>query len=209
MKIHVEKMKWTAAVFICLGIVACAGGSSAPTQFYMIDPVTPTSEGKTRLMGRPAVLISLGPVEIPEYLNRPQIVTHLNGTAYHLDEFHQWLEPLGETLTRVIAENLSEMLDDQRIDVLSMARSIETDYSVNIQILRFDGAPGKEMVLIARWSLFGETEKVLSMTERVVIKEKMIDDSLDRLVKTQNRMIEALSRKIADAIRPIVQSGGS
>lgn len=201
-----NRLKWTVAVVFCLSIIACVGRQSAPTQFYMINPVPPTSGDQTRMMEPEIVLVSLDPVEIPQYLNRPQIVTNVDGVEYHLDEFNQWLEPLSDTLTRVIAENLAEMLSDQPIDVISMERPVETDFSITVQILRLDGNPDKEMVLIARWTLFDQAENVLSLTERFVSQEKMADDSYESLVNAQKRSIESLSRKIAEAIRPIVKN---
>ena len=201
-----DRLKWTVAVVLCLGLVACVGRTSAPTQFYMLNPVPPTTDAQTRVMEPEVVLVSLDPVEIPQYLNRPHLVTHLDGAEYHLDEFNQWLEPLGDTLTRVIAENLTEMLGDRPIEVISMARPVETDFSITVQILRLDGSPGKEMVLIARWTLFDQTENVLSLTKRFASQETMADDSYESLVNAQNRLIESLSREIADGIRPIVLS---
>ena len=202
-------VKWIVAVIICLGVVACAGGPSAPAQFYMIDPVRPTSDGQVSWMEHPAVLIGLDPVEIPEYLNRPQIVTHIDGTEYHLDEFNQWLEPLGGNLTRVFAENLSIILSDDQIDVLSMDRPMDTDFSINIQIMRLDGKPGEEMVLIARWFLFDQRNNVLSLTKRSVFREKVGDGGYQNIVSVQNRLIESLSREIANGIRPKVLKFGS
>jgi uncharacterized protein len=193
----------------CLSLVACVGRPSAPTQFYMLTPVPPTMDSQARVTGRPAVQVSLDPVEIPEYLNRPQIVTHLDGAEYHLDEFNRWLEPLGDNLTRVIAENLTEMLSAHRIEVLSMARPVDTDFSVTVQILQLDGKPGREMVLVARWTLFDQTDNVLSLTKRSVIKEKVEDHSYESLVNVQTRLIESLSHEIADSIRPVVLHAGS
>ncbi len=201
-----DRLKWTVAVVFCMSIIACVGRQSAPTQFYMINPVPPTMGDQTRMMEPEIVLVSLDPVEIPQYLNRPQIVTHVDGVEYQLDEFNQWLEPLSDTLTRVIAENLAEMLGDLPIDVISMERPVETDFSITVQILRLDGKPGKEMVLIARWTLFDQTENVLSLTERFFGQEKMADDSYESLVSSQNRLIESLSREIADNIRSIANA---
>ena len=200
-----SSVKWTVILFICLGVVACAGGPSTPARFFMISPARPTLDGQTHGAEYPAILIGLDPIEIPEYLNRPQIVTHIDGAEYHLDEFNQWLEPLGRNLTRVFAENLSVMLSEDRIDVLSMGRPVDTDFSINVQIIRLDGKPGEEMVLIARWSLFDQRENLLSLTKRSVFRETVGNGGYQRFVRVQNRLIESLSREIADHIRPIVK----
>ena len=91
-----SRIKWIAEVLFSLILAGCIGGQSAPTQFYMIDPVIPTSAHPVPVSVSPAVRVSLDPVEIPEYLNRPQIVTHLDRAEYQIAEFNQWLEPLLE-----------------------------------------------------------------------------------------------------------------
>lgn len=204
MNVHVSRFNWIAAVLLCLGLAGCIGGTSAPTQFYMMDPVSPTSLDPARVSKRPVVLVSLDPVEVPEYLNRPQIVTHLDRAEYQLDEFNRWMEPLGDNLTRVIAENLSEMLGADGIDILSMSGPFETDYTVTVQILRMDGKLGQGTVLVARWSLFNRSDNSLLLTTRSVFQETVSDDTYQGFMQVQNRMIESLSRAIADGIRPIV-----
>jgi len=207
MNVHVSKVNWIGAVLLFLSLAGCIGGTSAPTQFYMLDPVSPTALDPARASTSSTVRVSLDPVEVPEYLNRPQIVTHLDRSEYQLDEFNQWMEPLGDNLTRVITENLSEMLAADGIDILSMSRPVETDYTVAVQILRMDGKRGQDMVLVARWSLFDQADNSLLLTKRSIIQETVSDDTYQGLVLLQNRMIESLSREIADGIKPMVLKG--
>lgn len=204
MSVHVSRVSWIAAILLCLSLAGCVGGTSAPTQFYMLNPVSQTALDPARASTSSTVRVSLDPVEVPEYLNRPQIVTHLDRSEYQLDEFNQWMEPLGDNLTRVIAENLSEILAADGIDILSMSRPVDTDYIVAVQILRMDGKRGRDVVLVARWSLFDQTDNSLSLTKRSVIQETVSDDTYQGFVLLQNRMIESLSREIADGIKPVV-----
>jgi uncharacterized lipoprotein YmbA len=197
-----SRIKWIAAVLFSLILAGCIGGRSAPTQFYMLSPMPPTVA--TPATVNASIRIGLDPVEVPDYLDRPHMVTHLDRAEYQLDEFNQWLEPLSGNLTRVITENLSEMLQAEGIDILSTEHTVKTDYVVAVQILRLDGKRGQDMVLVARWSLFDQTDNSLPLTKRSVIQEAASDDTYQGHVKVQNRMIESLSREIADGIRPIV-----
>jgi uncharacterized protein len=207
MKFCFTRFQWIAVVFICLTVAGCIGGKSAPTQFYMLNPVPLETASPPPVAGQPTVYIVLDPIEVPEYLNRPQIVTQLDRSEYQLDEFNRWMEPLGDNLTRVIAENLSEMLAADGIDILSMSRPMEANYTVAVQILRMDGKRGQDMVLVARWSLFDQADNSLLLTKRSIIQETVSDDTYQGLVLLQNRMIESLSREIADGIKPMVLKG--
>lgn len=203
MSVPIRQFGWAVLAMFCCSVVACAGGLSTPAQFYMLNPVAQTTAGRTGEAEPATVRVSLEPVEIPRYLNRPQIVTHMDGAIYHVDEFNQWLEPLGDNLTRVIGENLSEMLGSDGIDILTVNRAMSTDFRIAVQILRLDGTRGRQAVMVARWSIFDQTEGSLVWTRRSVIEEPVGDDSFHSFVTAQNRLIELLSREIADAVRPV------
>jgi uncharacterized lipoprotein YmbA len=54
--------------------------------------------------------IGIGPVTLPKYLDRPQIVTFTSPYALNVVEFDRWAEPLESTFVRVLAENLALLL---------------------------------------------------------------------------------------------------
>lgn len=196
---------WPVWVMICLALTACALGPSPPVQYYMLNPETPAADAN-RAPEHPAMVrVTVEPVQIPRYLNRPQIVTHQAGTAYHLDEFNQWLEPLDNNLTRVITENLAAMLGADGIDVLAAPRSPQSDFNLAVQILRLDGRRGTETVLVARWSLFRPSEREPVRTRRFAIRESVADDSYRSFVAAQNHMVAELCRAVAAAIGPITK----
>lgn len=196
---------WAACALFLLSVAGCMGGASMPARFYMFNPVAPTAAGQTTLTER-SIRVGIDTVEIPRYLNRPQIVTLKEGVEYHLDEFNQWLEPLEANLTRVIAENLSEMLATEDIEILSGLPDMDTEYRITVQILRLDGQRGLFAILAARWALYGQDDNVPLFTKRALAKETLGDDSFQSFVKAQNMMIESLSRDIGDAIRAAVLS---
>ena len=43
-------------------------------------------------------VIGLGPIRIPEYLNRPQMVMAVNDNQFLLDEDHRWAERLDQNI---------------------------------------------------------------------------------------------------------------
>ena len=80
---------------------------------------------------------------IAEYLNRNEIVLNLDNTIFQLAEFNQWAEPLDGNLTRVLGENLMNLLQDHSIRVfLASDSSIPLDYRLEVDVLRLDGNLG-------------------------------------------------------------------
>jgi len=186
-------------------VVAGCAGKSAPTQFYMLGPVMSDEVESHPANSTSTVYITLDTVEIPEYLNRPQIVTHVDRAEYQIDEFHRWMEPLQDNLTRVIANHLSVLLNPKGIDILYTARPVKTNYTIVVQILRMEGKLGKVMFLDARWSFFDQQNETPVVTKRFVrIREFTSADTYQGLLQAQNRSIESLCRAMADGIDQIV-----
>ena len=138
---------------------------------------------------------------IPAYLDRNQIVTTLDGTQYYLADFNHWAEPLDDSLTRVVSENLSRMLSGRSVDVFPSAREIPFDYSVNVEVLRLDGQTGSEATLVARWAVFGQDEGELFYLQKTEYRETVADDSYKGLVLAYSRLVQHLCQDVAQVLK--------
>ena len=143
------------AVMICwLALAGCLGGPSAPVNFYMLSPLSATQTVMSTDAPEDRIRIGLATVVVAEYLNRNEIVVNLDNTVYQLAEFNRWAEPLSNNLTRVLAENLANLLRSNAIDVfLSSESSIPFNYQLEVDVLRLDGNLGERAALVAQWAL--------------------------------------------------------
>ncbi|GAB6190600.1 PqiC family protein [Desulfocastanea catecholica] len=57
------------------------------------------------------------PVEIPDYLNRPEIMTRKGRNTVELAEFNRWAGSFKESITAVLAENLGLLLGSDLVYV--------------------------------------------------------------------------------------------
>ena len=141
------------AFVLALAVTAC-GGVTQPSRFYLLaTPPELERERSTDTAGRD-LSVGVGPVVLPPYLDRPQIVTQASRHELDLAEFDQWAEPLEDNFTRVLAENLSVLLATDRIVVFPWRRSVLVDYQIAVNVIRFDAVHGESM-LVARWNVFG------------------------------------------------------
>jgi uncharacterized lipoprotein YmbA len=184
-----------------LALAGCLGCSSVPTNFYMLSSLSP-SQTKSAATAEDRIRIGLETVVIPEYLNRTEIVVNLDNTVYELADFDQWAEPLSDNLTRVLEENLTNLLRADSIDVfLASESSIPLDYLLEVDVLRLDGNLGDQVTLIAQWALFGSEEDDLKLLQRSEYQEPAGDNTYKELVLAKSRTVEKLSRHIAAAIK--------
>jgi hypothetical protein len=191
------------AIMICwLALAGCLGGPSGPTNFYMLSPLSPSQAGTSAATAEGRIRIGLATVVVPEYLNRNEIVFNLDNTVYQLAEFNQWAEPLNDNLTRVLAENLTNLLHEDSIDVfLASDSSIPADYRLEVDVLRLDGNLGGQAALVVQWALLAAEEDELMLMRRSKYQEPAADNTYKGLVLAKSRTVETLSRDIAAAIK--------
>jgi len=164
--------------------------------------LSPSQAGTSAATAEGRIRIGLATVVVPEYLNRNEIVFNLDNTVYQLAEFNQWAEPLNENLTRVLAENLTNLLREDSIDVfLASDSSIPADYRLEVDVLRLDGNLGGQAALISQWVLLEAEEDELVLMRRSKYQESAADNTYKELVLAKSRTIETLSREIAAAIK--------
>ena len=191
------------AVMICwLALAGCLGGPSAPVNFYMLSPLSATQTVMSTDAPEDRIRIGLATVVVAEYLNRNEIVVNLDNTVYQLAEFNRWAEPLSNNLTRVLAENLANLLRSNAIDVfLSSESSIPFNYQLEVDVLRLDGNLGERAALVAQWALLAAEEDDLILMRRAEYHEPAVDNTYKGLILAKSRTIEKLSHDVAAAVK--------
>ena len=88
---------------VVLMVLSACTGISKPSNFYVLSAL-PESETAVKGVGNESALsIGIGPITLPIYLDRSQIVTRISRNELKMDEFHRWAEPLKENFFRVLA----------------------------------------------------------------------------------------------------------
>jgi hypothetical protein len=201
-KIFLHRHKHVAIIFLALALAGCLGGQSERTNFYMLSPLSPSPAGESAASAEARIHIGLETVVIAEYLNRNEIVLNLDNTIFQLAEFNQWAEPLDGNLTRVLGENLTNLLQDASIRVfLASESSIPLDYRLEVDVLRLDGNLGDQVTLIVQWALLETAEDDLILMRRSRYQELAADATVKELVLAKSRTIENLSRDMAAAFK--------
>lgn len=182
---------------LLLLLIAC--GTTAPTRFYILNPIA--DMGTSSLAAKNNhISIALAWVTLPEHLNRPQIVTRQSGHQVSVDEYNRWAEPLEAHVTAILAENLSLLLGTDRISITNRFKNSDFDYQLSVNVLRFDGGPGKEATLVCRWELGRGDESAGSHLQRFSTTRPVEGGGYPDLVATLSSMLADLSREIADRI---------
>jgi len=173
-------------------------GGSAPTRFYVLS-ILPQSAQLAANAGR-NLAVGVGPVELPEYLDIPQIVTRTGQNELNLADFDKWGEPLKDNANQVLAENLAVLLPSKKVHTYPWKRSSTLDYQVVVKITRFDHTEGGETVLHTRWNILSGdgNREILSRETRYV--ERPDGTGYPATVASMNRALAQFSRDVANTI---------
>jgi len=182
---------------LLIGLSRCSSAAD-PTRFYVLGPDGPATAATPSASARD-LRVGVRPVELPRYLERAQIVTRASANRLELAEYHQWGAPLRLAVPAILGENLARLLPSDQVQVFPWGRAFTPDAQVLVEISRLEGALNADSVLAARWHIFNRTgAEVRAGNSRV---SEASGSSYESLVAAQSRLLGALSRDIAEALR--------
>ena len=189
------------ALLVTLGIatVALAGcAQTAPTNFYTLSSATEPNVAKRSARG---LVIGLGPISLPQYLDLPDIVTRDGPNQMRLADLNKWAEPLEPLLTRIMSEDLYALLDAEDVIPIPQRGDVALDRIVEVDISRFDAGDTGEVVLDARWRVYkGDNETLLTSGRSRVTEQGAPPPDYDAIVAAMSRAVGRASEEIAAAI---------
>ena len=180
-------------------------GSSTPSTFYMLRSMEGASPAETSASGRnKTVSLLLGPISLPGYLDRTQMVTLAGKNQLDMYEFSRWAESLQEGFYRVLQEDLSTLLGTPAVYRYDRGNFTTADYQLIIDVSRFDAVSGGEAVLKAFWTLRCKETDRAGITRQFVFRTPVSGVGFPGLVNAQNDTLSAFGREIAKMIRSMV-----
>lgn len=171
------------------------------TRFFVLTPLSEMGAGVETQPALEGLALGLGPVELPEYLDRPQMVRRRGSHQVEVSENDRWAEPLEVGFTRVLGKNLVNLLGLQSVVGYPWPVTQELDYQVQVDVLRFEATEEGAAELAARWWVKdGETKRVL-LARDVHVKRPAASATGDASVAALSEALGEISRDIASSIR--------
>lgn len=183
-----------ALTLLALALAAC--GSSPKTHFYTL------TSGAVPAEAAPSATqygVAVGPVTLPDMVDRPQLVVRVAANQVTLLDQHRWAEPLKSEIPRVIAGNLAQLLGITRVSAYPQSGG-DAEYRVRVDIQRFESAPGESVTLETLWSVQraagGETRR-----GRSLVRMPADGAGYDAVAAAHGRALGRLSEELAEVIR--------
>ncbi len=207
---HFNASTITSVLFaLALLVLTGCAGTTQPSRFYMLNTIPEDGAPPTAGYQDQPIALGVGPVTLPLYLDRPQIVTRSKLNRLELGEFDRWGEPLSANFTQVLAENLAFLLNTEQVAIHPWQRSNPIDYQVIVRVLRFDSSADGNIVLRALWRLARVDGREFLLTRKSDFSESAGSSDYADMVAAQSRVIDKLSRAIAKDVLDVHSRQGS
>ena len=187
----------TLAGLLSVLLVSGCATTSRPVDFYTLSPTAVAGMPESPVANCRDVVISIGPVVWPGYIDRPQIVTRLSPNRISFDEFHRWAGPLKEDFQRVLIENLSGLLQTDYVVKYPGKLGYNSRYRVLIHVDQFDGKPGAAVTLKVAWSVVDQAVDKEPGLHESLIRETATGEGYEAMVVAASEAVAELSRQIA------------
>ena len=186
-------------------VVGCSlSARPDPSRFFALTPLAEL-ETSAKNPGAAELSLGVGPVRLPGYLDREELVTRLSQNRFDVSQNDRWLEPLEENFTRVLAQNLSALLRTDKIVRYPWPANQRPAYQVEIEVLRFEPDSQQEVQLSARWAVIEVSSKQPLSVKNSRLTRPAKARSSEVLVAAMSEALGDFSREIADALRAIAQ----
>lgn len=189
--------------FTILPVLLVASGcwrSSPEVVFHTLRPLVQETSGPAPTAAR---AMEVMPVILPELLQRPQLVSLQNPGTLSLSETHRWGNSLDKDLQRVLTENLGILLGSSAVVSYPYGERAKAIYRLTLDIQRCEGRPGGLLELKATWALTHREDGHAILMRQTTLREPVPAGGMEALAATHSRILEALSRQIADELKPL------
>jgi uncharacterized lipoprotein YmbA len=191
-----------ALVLVALaGLSGCS--STAPPRFYTLSSTRQAASADTASDTgvREAALATLlvGAVEIPQTLDRPQLVRRSGVNRIDVAEYDRWSEPLDAMIRRTLAEDLGMLLPKSRI-LTSTLPAVPVDQTLVVEIARFEADNAGMVTLEAQWFVLAERDSVPRLSRRATITEPADSGESEAVVAAMSGALAKFAGEVANAL---------
>ena len=189
-----------ACAFFILALYGCMSvPNTPPPRFYMLSSIA-ANEGVSTFEVPKGTIIEVGPVKIPDYQNRPQIVTQDKDKMLVFAQFDRWGESLDAGLARALAGDLTLMLPGALVGMFPSNYAMPVNYQVAIDVAQLESELDKDLVFAVQWSVIDPKKNTMLFTRRSEFRQPIEPHSYPGLAKTLRAVCATLSSQIAEGL---------
>ena len=156
----IRKSDWLTLMLSASLLAAC--GSSPAVRYFALDSI---GIAQQRAIDD-APVVAVGPIRVPDYLKRSQMVSRGQGAEVIVDDFNRWAEPLDDAFHRTVASNVDGLVSTAVVVAFPSGAVLDIDYRVFGRIDRFDADGVGNTILDVQWGIGDGDGNVVAAARR-------------------------------------------
>lgn len=195
-----------AVGFACAVLSGCSAlePKADPSRFFTLTPLSQVNQGQPQsLSDSRGISIGVGPVKLPGYLDREQLVTRVSQNRLQVAENDRWAEPLEENFTRVLILNLAALVPVVRFVKYPWRPSERPEYQLEIDVLHFEPNAARNVELFVRWRVRETATKQAFAVKQTRLTLTVNGSTTEAAVATLSAALGEFSQEIARALQAL------
>jgi len=168
-----------------------------PSRFFVLAPLpqAPSPATGTRVSS-----LGVGPIVLPRYLDRPEIVTRVGPNEVKPAVFDYWAGSLSNQFQSVLAQNLQTLVHPDRVQMYPWYSGTAPELVAEVDVQRFEPSSDGRAELVARWRVRkGSALGTLRAGESTLTRPLSGSDA-DAVAQALSGLLDDFSRELAEAI---------
>lgn len=175
----------------------CLSVANSPSPRFYMPMAIDKGQISEKFDISPGVTVAIGPIGIPEYQDRPQIVTVDKEGMLKFAQFDRWGESLDSAISRLLNDNLTVMLPEANFYIYPCNFAIPLTYQIVVDVVQLESRLDKEMLLVAQWSIIEHKNRRMLFTKRSEFRQPVKPHNYSGLAAALSASCASLSSEIA------------
>ena len=175
---------------LLLAAFALAGCSSGESYYRLsAEGPVPANTG--------GVSIGVGPVNLPDYIDRGEVVFQSQDNKFEIPYERRWAGNLRATATRVLGTNLARELNTGNLWLYPWDPGTPVRWQVRVEVRQFHARSGGDAILQCEWRIEDRTTRRAVVRRVSDLSEPVRGDGYEAIVAAESRLLARLARAIA------------
>jgi hypothetical protein len=190
-------------IIVLLGLTAC-GSNPLQDHYYSLVLAADDVTAPVRTEEATAHLI-VGPVRLPEYLNRRGLAIQIDANQIQTANHHFWAEPLEEAISKVLVRDIADLASGVTVDRDAGRWTDSGDCHLRIEFDKFHATDQSRVVSSGRYWVSSSDANI---KQEFAVTQTLFADGHAHAVAALRRSLRTLATQITDSVESNPQCSG-
>jgi uncharacterized protein len=182
----------TRNLALACALFVLAGCGGAGDQFYRLTAEAPARSGRSG-----GASIGIGPVSLPGYLDRAELVFQTGDNQFQVPANVRWAGSLQENISRVLAADVGAILGSANVVSYPWRPGAAPSRRIAIDIRQFHSVSGSGAILEASWRSETGAGGASGTRHSISLQEPIQGDGYTAVVAAESRLLLRFAEAIA------------